>query len=382
MTPSNPLFAVIILLITFCTGYAINLKYKFTPSSDRFETIDSLRGFLAISVFIHHSNIWYKYLHTGNWEAPESNIFNQLGQTGVALFFMISSFLFINKLINFKGESFNWKSFFLKRIFRLVPLHIFITLTIIIIVFIESNWTLNTGYMLLTKSIIKWFGFGTVGLPLINGFSASIINAGVLWSLKYEWLLYFSLPIISIIILKSKPKIFILVVSLFFIIITFHYNNYYFEHLLSFLGGAIAPIISKLSKKELNYNNQWFTLFLLISIISIFQFHSSNSYLCKFFITISFTLIALGNDLFGLLKNTTFKLLGEISYSTYLLHGIIIFVTINYIYGLEETILLSKIEYCLFIFIISPIVIFLSFLTFKFIEKPFLKMQNVLQQRI
>ena len=169
---------------------------------------------------------------------------------------MISSFLFINKLISFKGESYNWKSFFLKRIFRLVTSHIFITLTIIIVVFIESNWTLNTGYILLTKSIIQWFGFGTVGLSEINGFGASIINAGVLWSLKYEWLLYFSLPIVSIIILKSKPKIFILVASLLPIIIALHCNNYYFEHLLSFLGGAIAPIISKLRKKELNYNNR------------------------------------------------------------------------------------------------------------------------------
>ena len=99
MTPSNPIFAVIILLITFCTGYAINLKYKFTPNSNRFETIDSLRGFLAISVFIHHSNIWYKYLHTGNWEAPESNVFNQLGQTGIAFFLLINWLVLKEKVI-------------------------------------------------------------------------------------------------------------------------------------------------------------------------------------------------------------------------------------------------------------------------------------------
>ncbi|MDX2361469.1 MAG: acyltransferase [Crocinitomicaceae bacterium] len=373
MTPLNPLFALIVILITFLTGYLINIKYKVRTSSKRFESIDGLRGFLAISVFIHHSTIWYKYLHTGNWAPPDSKFFTQLGQTGIALFFMISSFLFINKLIEFKGKNYDWKSFFIKRFFRLAPLHFFAVSIIIIIVFIESNWTLHTGYIAFTESIVKWFGFGIIGLDNINNVHTSAINAGVLWTLSYEWLLYFSLPLISIIILKSRPKIFYVILGLSFIIITLQYRSFVFEHILSFLGGAIAPLLLKYNKKEINFNNLWFSLILLISIISIFQFHSSSNYICKFLITLSFTLIALGNDFFGVLKSTTLKLLGSISYSTYLLHGIIIFVMINYVYGLEETKSLTQAQYCLLIFITSPFIILISFLTYRFIEKPFMK---------
>ncbi len=373
MNPSNPVFAFIILFITFFTGYFINLFYKLKPVSHRFGTIDGLRGFLAIGVFIHHSNIWYKYLHTGNWVAPESYFFNQLGQTGVALFFMISSFLFVNKLINFKGQNYDWKSFYMRRFFRLAPLHFIVVIGIIIIVFMQSNWTLNVSYTALGKSIIKWFSFGIFGFDKINDFNAALINAGVLWSLPYEWLLYFSLPLIALIVLKSKPSTFFILLSIVFIITTNMFRGYGIQHLLSFLGGAIAPVISKYYKKETNYNSLWFTITLLISTVLIFQFHSSSNHLCKLFITISFTIIALGNNIFGLLKSNTLKLLGEISYSTYLLHGVIIFLTINYVYGLQDTKSLSQTEYCVLIFLIAPIVILISFLSFKFIEKPFIE---------
>jgi len=374
MNPLNPIYALIIFAITFLTGYLINIKYKFGTATNRFETIDGLRGFLAIGVFIHHSTIWYKYIHTDQWVAPNSNLFSQLGQTSVSFFFMISSFLFVNKLLEFKGMNYDWKNFFIKRVFRLVPLHFFIVSIIVVIVFIQSDWTLNTSILLLMKNVLEWLSFGIIGLGDINTINASTINAGVLWSLPYEWLLYFSLPLISIIILKSRPSVFYIILSIVFIAFSYSFRSFSTEHILSFVGGAIAPLILKYNKKNINFNSLFFTIILLISIVSIIQFHSSRNIICKLLITISFTLIALGNNLYGLLKNSTLKLLGEISYSTYLLHGVIIFIVINYIFGLEETKSLSQLEYCFFIFSISPFVVLTSFLTFRFIEDPFMKM--------
>ena len=342
MSPSNPLFALIIILITFSTGYLITLKYEVIASSKRVETIDGLRGFLAICVFIHHSNIWYRYLHTGDWVSPESNLYNQLGETGVAFFFMISSFLFVKILIDFKGDNYDWKSFFIRRFLRLAPVHFLITSIVIIIVFIQSNWVINTDYLSLVKSIIKWFSFGTIGLGNVNGYKAILINAGVLWSLPYEWLLYFLLPAVSIFTLKSKPKIYLLLISLSFLLVSLQFRTYHMEHIFSLLGGAIAPIILKFQRKPLNFNSKWITLILVLLILSIFQFHSPSNPLCKVLIALAFTLIALGNSFFGLLKNATLKFLGTISYSTYLIHGVLLFVVVNYLLGVEESKMLSQ----------------------------------------
>lgn len=368
----SPVFAFAVYFVTFLTGYFLNKLYKKTSPSNRYESIDGLRGLLAISVFIHHSYIWYKYLQTGDWKAPDSNFFNQLGLTGVSLFFMISSFLFVSKLLNFKGEKYDWKYFYINRFFRLAPLHIFIVFVIVLIVLNQSNWMLNPNLITFTKSVAKWLGFGVFGFGEINNVQADIINAGVLWSLPYEWLLYFSLPLISLMVNKSKPNVFFIILSLLFIAITIQFRDYKIEHLLSFLGGAIAPFIIKYSK-TIKINNILFTLLLMFSTISILKFYSPNSLICKLLITISFTLIALGNDFFGLLKNKTLKFLGELSYSTYLLHGLIIFVLINYVFGFEKVKSLSQFEYCALIVACSPLVIFISFLTYRFIEIPFIK---------
>ncbi len=47
----NPFFALVIFLIAYITAYLINLKYKLHSVNNRYETIDGLRGFLALSVF-------------------------------------------------------------------------------------------------------------------------------------------------------------------------------------------------------------------------------------------------------------------------------------------------------------------------------------------
>jgi peptidoglycan/LPS O-acetylase OafA/YrhL len=100
----------------------------------------------------------------------------------------------------------------------------------------------------------------------------------------------------------------------------------------------------------------------------ILFFDTSNNFTCK--ILIIFTLIALGNNLFGILKSSTLKFLGEISYSTYLIHGIIIFIVMYFYYNLEEAKNLSPTQFWTSIFIITPIVVITSFLSYKNIEKP------------
>jgi hypothetical protein len=45
MTPVNPLYAIIVFLIAYATGYFIPLKYKPKIETRKYETIDGFRGF-------------------------------------------------------------------------------------------------------------------------------------------------------------------------------------------------------------------------------------------------------------------------------------------------------------------------------------------------
>jgi len=53
----------------------------------RTETLDGLRGFLALSVFVHHFVITHRYLQSGIWDYPPSAFYTLLGQVGFGGFF-------------------------------------------------------------------------------------------------------------------------------------------------------------------------------------------------------------------------------------------------------------------------------------------------------
>lgn len=370
MSPLNPLFSLIIYVIAFLAGYLIKLNYKDESLNGRNESIDGMRGFLALGVFIHHACIWHQYLQTGIWEAPKSNLYTQFGQTSVSLFFMITSFLFISKLLNSNEKGFSWRFFFLSRIFRLVPMYYFSLSLIIISTMFISDWQLNVGLAEFLKSIFDWCFFTIYETPHINnsGFT-SYINAGVVQTLPYEWLFYLSLPLISIFILKVKPKIGYIILAIVFVVIFYKVHGIYEYYIYSFMGGAIAPVLIKYNRL-VKVNDTIASIIILICLFLIVQFSSAVSVFGILLLTIIFTQIALGASLFGLLKNSTLIFLGTISYSTYLLHGILLFTVYYFGFGFESIKLLTPFEYCLVVFSLTPALLLISFLGFKYIEKP------------
>jgi len=104
--------------------------------------------------------------------------------------------------------------------------------------------------------------------------------------------------------------------------------------------------------------------------------------MAKLFLILAFILIALGNDLFGFLKSKHLKLMGEISYSTYLLHGILIYISVHFVYGLEATKSLSEQGFCWLMLAVTPFLIGVSFITYYFIEKPFIERSKKIRKRI
>ncbi|MFC0781164.1 acyltransferase family protein [Flavobacterium sp. HJSW_4] len=375
MSNQNPLFAVVVFFIAYITACIINLKYKITYTSSRCESVDGLRGFLAISVFISHSSTWYQYIQEGKWISL-SNLYSQLGSTSVAFFFMISSFLFISKLLNSIEKDFNWKSFFISRFFRLAPMYYFSVGLILLFVMIITDWKLKAGVFEFFHEMFLWGTFTVIRDTSINGFNLTyLINAGVVWSLPFEWLFYFSLPIISLLILKRKPSVFYLLLSLFFIYGFFYTNGVNIQHLLSFVSGALGAIVLKYKLLK-NTKNIIYSVLILVCLVLIGQFSKSTNIPCKILITIIFLLVSSGNTIFGILTSPILKLLGEISYSTYLLHGVVLFVVFYFGFGLERAKMLTASEYCMIVFLITPIVVIVSFAGYKFIEKPFMEISK------
>jgi hypothetical protein len=85
-----------------------------------------------------------------------------------------------------------------------------------------------------------------------------------------------------------------------------------------------------------------------------------------------FLVIVYGNNLFGVLTTTAAKYIGTVSYSIYLLHGIVLFITFNITNRLYPIKQMSPLSFWLLSGVAGLIVICLSGITFRFIEYPFM----------
>lgn len=376
----SPLYAIVIYSIAFFTAFLLKSNYKIQYSKGRYDTIDGLRGFLAIGVFIHHTSVWYDFLEDGIWGLPPSNFYSQLGQTSVSLFFMITSFLFVSKLLNAKDGKFDWKYFFVSRLLRLVPMYYVSVAIMIFIIMYITQWQLQQIQVSdFIVSLFHWGLFTIYKTPNINNAGyTSVVNAGVVWSLQYEWLFYFFLPLLGAIILKHKPKFIYLIIAVVFIVSFYQFRkiNYYFIY--AFMGGGLAPVLLKYTNWKSKMNHIYSSAIVLSCLFLLLLYNNISNVYCTLLITIVFTLIAMGCSVFGVLKNATLKFLGEICYSTYLLHGILLYTVFDFGFGFNTLRKYSLLEYYLVTFSITPALVVLSYFGFKYIEKPFIGMAKFL----
>jgi peptidoglycan/LPS O-acetylase OafA/YrhL len=342
----------------------INIKNEKFDSLSRQSPLDGLRGLLALSVLVHHFAFTYNWKTLGIWMKPESNVLNNLGAIPVSLFFIITGYLFFNKVIYTKDI--NWKNLYLSRFKRIVPLYFFVTIILIIITFFSMNFFRDIDKDVIFVWLINWFFFK--GGPLLD-FKSNLIISGVNWTLLYEWAFYFSLPLFHLIIQKRRINKLLLIITFLILIaiISKTQLHLYFLFLL-----AIPSILCKQDIKEIILKNKLIlNIFTSLLIIYCLIFTLAYSLIQKLLVAIIFILICNGISLFGLLNNIQIKILGDISYSIYLTHGLVLYFifSILNLYDFKN----GLINYYFYFPIIFFIVIVLSILTYLFIERPFLR---------
>lgn len=372
MSINSPLIILMCVIISLVTIKIISKKNSNdTQVLSRNTEIDGLRGFLALMVFMHHSNIWYQYINIGIWDAG-SQLYNNIGKIAVVFFFMITGFLFFGKI---SSKDTNWLNLYFSRITRLTPMFMFTFFILLLIVFIQSNFSITVNTSELIISILRWLPFTALGMPEINNVKASVIVAGVPWSLVYEWFFYLSLPLLAI-ILRRKANFFVLFLSILSMLLFLVYPSSK-THVLSFLFGFAACIIHKKYKFKIfsHYIFSFISIFILFSSAIFIKnpYGAVSISLCGFV----FIMISNGCDFFGLLKTRVSSAFGEITYSMYLLHGVVLYVTYVLIIGIEKSKSLVNYQYILITMALTIIVVVLSKLSFVLIEDRFSKYKKI-----
>ena len=337
-----------------------------TDAKNHLQALDGLRGLLASFVFFHHSMIWYFYIQDGVWQSPPSILFQYLGSGSVLIFFMITAFLFFSKITqNAQSKNFDWLRLYVSRFLRITPLYLFAVFMMFAFVAYETNFILIDDIGELRENAIHWLFFGLLSLQDLNGIQPMFIFAGVIWTLPYEWTFYFLLPIWGIIYRIKTPKIVYLVAMIGIFLVA--RNRIYLPFLLGMLSVYLyqLPLVQSFAKRS-------FTGLIILTCFAlpILLAWDPVDWRSQLFLFFAFTLIIAGNDLFGLLSARPIRRLGDVSFGIYLIHPLVLYATMKFIIGIDRAKQLSPVDYISIILLLTPILMTITFFTFRWIESP------------
>jgi peptidoglycan/LPS O-acetylase OafA/YrhL len=369
-----PLTAIIVAafaayIATTLTAKLIHQAGMPLPGGGRIGCIDGLRGYLAVSVLVHHFVIWIQVSRLGGtWSPPSVNLLNNLGAASVALFFMVTGCVFY-PIILAGFQSTRWIAVYLRRIFRIVPLVLFSVAIVATLAILRSPTKVIelSDIGLLVEWVTSWdepdlFGYADTGR----------INAYVLRTLWFEWLFYiFLLPIWAALAdaLRGKLPTWtlpVLLLALSVILRVAHLPNA--KYLPLFAIGMIAYELQKSEAAAVLRGNTAAAIAVIGMLVALNTWNAPYALIAMALYAWFFFCVACGNSFFGILSSPGALVLGECSFGIYLLHGILL----SLLFTDGHHLLASNLNVTLIGLLpaSSIVVVLLTAATFRFIERP------------
>ena len=355
--------------------------------NQRFLVLDSFRAIAAICVVVFHMHIIGSVTELDFFRG--SSLF-------VEFFFVLSGFVLAHTY-GFKDVSF--KRFIISRTFRLYPLHFFMFLMFLLLE-IAKLIAYKYGFSFESKPFSENHGLNEIIPNLLflqswlPGFEPLSWNFPS-WSLSVEYYMY--IIFFFTLFIKSNFKYIVWFlfsfISFFMIVNSFGIMNEVVRGLSCFFAGALTYLVYR--KVHLKFENissnifsiiEIFLVCLIIYIISYIEEYKAIYASFTFLLIVFFFAFEKGL-LSKSLKISFFQMLGKLSYSIYMIHGLILWclgisakilgLIIKQSFTIKLTIQDKEIFYLDFgnifinnfvVFIILFIVIFISIFTYKYIE--------------
>lgn len=355
-----------------------------------FPNLNGLRFIAALMVIYSHMELNKSYFLLDNYFSKVKH----LGNLGVVIFFVLSGFLITFLLMEEKEKrlAISYKNFFRKRILRIWPLYFVVVFLSLFILPHFSVFQTPTFFLKLHSfsEIIETILLFVLFLPNLLIQIHIIPFAAQTWSIGTEEQFYLIWPwVINNI---KNLKLFFVIVIIGYTIILFLIQRPifetipYFNLLRQFINtfkldslaiGALGAYLYFTKNTILRFftnSNLFFVLFVftIIAIINNFVFPYCNSVVFSFLFMIIILALVTNSKLINCLENKFFNYLGKISYGLYMYHQMVMVFVLNVLikFGLLNNIA---------IYILSLLItIFISALSYKFLEKPILNIKNEL----
>jgi peptidoglycan/LPS O-acetylase OafA/YrhL len=379
MTPDSPLGYLLVTSALALSAMGIVrssdyfAKLVAPDGAARFRALDGLRGFLACGVFVHHAAVTYALYRTGTWDVPRSRLYAFLGGDGVNVFFIVTGFLFWSKALS-RGGSIDALQLLRSRIRRIMPMYLTALAVILIVVLFVSGFRLYEPALTVLGEIALWSLGGVAGSPTINGQATLFINCGVTWTLAYEWGFYFALPVIAVF---ATPRRFPVLCALFIAAAL----GLQLSHLAVpfsmgsigrfFMGMTVAHLVKWRSEIP-QLRSPVLSVLLAVALAATVALPVPRV-VVGLVLWLGFAAVIYGNSCFGLFTNRWASLLGHVSYSIYLIHGVLLTTSLRLLDVVTPVGALSPLSFWGFCCVIALLVVGVSAATYRFVEAPFIR---------
>ena len=296
-------------------------------------SIDGLRGFLGVGVFVHHTVVTWFFLNGAPWQVPPSRFLLHMGEASVVLFFMITAFLFWGRVLD-RGSRIDWTEFVISRLYRLYPVYLLMLALLLATALAAAAFSRPPISGPVLRPLLGWAVFTLFTTPNLGGLpDTGLLVAWVTWSLRYEWLFYLALPLMGFLAGRTRHPIAALLsaVVVALILERLDWRTFWPVRLLPFAGGiAAAHWVRTERLATLGRTSAAGTIALaaLAGVVTLLP--GAYSWQATAGLTVFFVVIASGHNLWGLLRLPGLLWLGDITYSIYLLHGLFLWVVLQW----------------------------------------------------
>lgn len=344
--------------------------------------LDGIRGVAALAVLFHH--VCFVSINPQNWGPGIRALYHvcQYGNAGVDLFFALSGFLITSLLIQDRASSTYYRSFYWKRVLRILPLYVLCL--VVVYLFVPQSH----AYVLLAALFVANFA------QIFH-----VTSTGPFWTLAIEEQFYLIWP--TVVRRRSVPQLIrwsigigISAVVLRIIVAAFGHHNYYFTFLHCdglAIGALIACLYSQRTGKEDRtggIRTGWIaTGFLTGALLFgvVFLPYSSERELA--FISaagqtgisllagsiIAFAIVHTGSRYLAVFRSRLFTFFGLISYAVYMIHTYVL-MAYEHLNGPLPAGDLTA--YAIRFFVVLAVTVGLSLLTYYTIERPAMSLRK------
>lgn len=295
----------------------------------RVSTLDGLRGYLALSVMLQHAMVARSWLTTGAWTLPADPFYAQLGSVAVSLFFMITGYLFWDKLVSREGRI-SWTAFYIGRVFRIAPIYWIACTGLVLVVFWRTDFELREPIAAAAGNVLRWYGLGFLPGRDFNGYvNVWVILAGVVWTLKYEWRFYLALLPASL-FAKRRLHLPATAILLATAVACANFGGSDSWSFWTLFAAGMLTASLKHSGMRLSVPDSASSVAVLAVLAALFVGHpTAYSTAQALALAVVFLLVCNGTSLFGLLTSAPAVRLGHASYGIYLLQGFVFAIGYN-----------------------------------------------------